>query len=91
MSGELIEGINTVGIIAAGCVTVGGSLVGIGVWIGHVNNDRQNFREFVKEVRGKLDTILFRLEKLSGADENLVRTESPVVPTEREEKVAHEA
>lgn len=53
MSGELIEGIKTVSLIAAGCVTVGGGLVGIGVWIGHVNNDRQNFREFAKEVRGK--------------------------------------
>lgn len=90
MSGELIEGIKTVGIIAAGCVTVGGGLVGVGVWIGRVNNDRQNFREFVKEVRGKLDTILFRLGKLSGSDENLVQTKSPVVLTEKGEKVAQE-
>lgn len=42
-------------------VSGGSALVGIGIWVGHVNADRKNFSEFMRSVRDKLDTILLQL------------------------------
>ena len=42
-------------------VTVVGSLVGIGIWIGSGNTDRKAFREFMAEVRADIKAILNRL------------------------------
>ena len=41
-------------------LTAGGAIFYGGRWVGSVNTDRENFKEFMKEVRGKLDSI-FRI------------------------------
>lgn len=41
--------------VVVGAIAV---LITIGIWIGKVNSDRKSFKDFIKEVRGKLDTIL---------------------------------
>ncbi len=37
------------------------ALLGIGIWIGGVNSDRENFKEFIREVREDIKKILRRL------------------------------
>lgn len=46
---------------AATAFTLVTALVGIGIWIGGVNSDRENFKEFMREVRDDIKTILSRL------------------------------
>ena len=38
-------------------LSVSGALVGIGIWIGRVNSDREVFRAFIEKVEGNLETI----------------------------------
>ena len=42
-------------------VSGGIAQVGIGIWVGHVNADRKSFREVMRSVGDKLDTILSQL------------------------------
>ena len=42
-------------------IAVATVLIKFGVWVGAVNTDRSSFREFMKEIRERLDTILLRL------------------------------
>ena len=45
----------------AGVVVTASLLIGIGMWVGSVNTDIRNFREFMDEMRGKIYEILERL------------------------------
>ena len=42
-------------------VSGSGALIGIGVWVGHVNADRDSFKAFMLSIRDKLDTILLHM------------------------------
>ncbi|MXX74545.1 MAG: hypothetical protein F4210_00345 [Holophagales bacterium] len=43
-------------------IGVVGAVATVGVWIGHVNSDRKNFKAFMAEVREDIKTILRHLE-----------------------------
>lgn len=43
-------------------VTAAAALIGIGAWVGSVNSDRKNFREFMIEVRDDIKEILARIQ-----------------------------
>lgn len=45
----------------ATAITLVVMILGIGIWIGAVNTDRTNFKEFMAEVRDDIKTILGRL------------------------------
>lgn len=45
----------------AAAVTVGVALVGIGMWVGAVNSDRDSFKAFMARIETKVDDILSRL------------------------------
>ncbi|MDE2645691.1 MAG: hypothetical protein OXI05_07635 [Bacteroidota bacterium] len=51
-----------VGLIA-GLFVIGATLIGIGKWIGSVNSDRKTFKDFMQEIREKIDDILLRLPR----------------------------
>lgn len=68
-------------IIAVVAATVS-AIGGIGYWVGQVNSDRKSFKEFMVEVREKLDKIFWNLPgPLTGLG-------SPVKLTELGEKAA---
>lgn len=66
--------VSVLGIVAA--------VLTAGIWIGAVNSDRANFKEFMKEIREKIDKIMDRLPS-----PGLVR-ESPLRLSELGEKIS---
>lgn len=57
----------------ATAITLGGALIGIGIWIGSVNTDRVNFKEFMREIRDKIDKIFERLPPVVTVGQSPVR------------------
>ena len=63
------------GWITAGIVVLVGVFLASGIWVGAVNSDRTSFKEFMKEVRDKLDKILeWQLSKTVTSDSPLKLT-----------------
>ena len=60
------------------------TIFGVGVWVGSVNSDRKNFKEFMQEVRTKLDRLLQRLPRQTLA------TGSPLQLTELGEEISEQ-
>lgn len=48
-------------VIIPAVIAVVSLLVTIGIWIGRVNSDRENFKEFMKEIRDDIGEIFRRL------------------------------
>ena len=65
-------------------LTAGGAIFYGGRWVGGVNTDRDNFKEFMTEVRGKLDSIFKILSSRT------VGSESPTTLTELGREVSGE-
>ena len=63
--------------------SVGVALLGIGIWVGKINSDRSTFKDFIKEVRGKLDQIIFHL-----IPDTVVSSTSPTRLTELGVKIS---
>lgn len=61
-------------------------LVTSGIWIGRVNSDRKNFKDFMEEVRDKLDRIFERLPSTP----QIIRATSPLRLTDFGETLAKE-
>jgi hypothetical protein len=57
----------------AATVTIGVSLVGIGMWIGAVNSDRDSFKTFMARIETKVDDILKRLPPVTVAGSSPLR------------------
>ncbi len=55
-----------IAVAAAGGLTITAAIFKLGTWIGAVNSDRDAFKEFMKEVRGKFDKIEERLAEIFG-------------------------
>ena len=53
--------------IIVAVVTIGALIFKFGKWVGSVDSDRQDFREFIKEVRDDIKEILGRLPPTSVA------------------------
>ena len=45
-------------------LAAGGGVFGVGQWVGRVNSDRESFKDFVKEVREKLDKVEERIGEI---------------------------
>ena len=63
------------------------AVLGIGAWVGGVNSDRTNFRDFMKEIRADFKTILTRLPPTPAP----VASESPLRLTEFGKRIAERA
>ena len=50
------------GVSLGGVVAVIGLVFAVGIWKGKVDSDRTNFKDFMKEVRDDIKTILSRLQ-----------------------------
>lgn len=61
-------------------------LVTSGIWIGRVNSDRKNFKDFMREVREKLDRIFERLPSTP----QIISATSPLRLTDFGETLAKE-
>lgn len=70
------------GIVAA--------LIGIGIWVGRVNSDRESFKGFVKEIRTDISEIRTNINRIFERlpVPQLVKTSSPVTLTERGAEVS---
>ena len=53
---SIAEWLNTPVIILV-VIAIAGALIGVGKWIGNVNSDRTNFKEFMKEIRDDIRKI----------------------------------
>ena len=74
---------NTFAMVTA-ILAASSALVGIGVWIGSVNSDRKNFREFMTHVRKRIDDIFDRLPN------PLTNSSSPLSLTEMGREISVE-
>ena len=50
--------------LIATTVALGGILLTAGIWIGNINSDRKSFKEFMKEVKAKLELLGQSLEEV---------------------------
>ncbi|MYF63583.1 MAG: hypothetical protein F4183_03700 [Rhodothermaceae bacterium] len=69
--------------IVASLIAIVSALIGIGIWIGHVNSDRQNLKTLMKRMEKKLDEILSLVRQRS----NTVKDGSPLCLNDKGEKV----
>ena len=69
-------------LIVVAIIAVLSVLGTIFTWVGRVNSDRENFKDFMKDVRGKLDRIFDRLPKAT------LQSESPLSLTPFGQKVS---
>lgn len=56
---------------------------GIGYWVGQVNSDRKNFKEFMNEVRGDIKEIRNKFDKIFSRISVFSESSSPVRLNER--------
>ena len=84
------EWLNTPLIVTA-TVGVIGTLIGIGVWIGRVNSDRENFKNFMKEIREDIGKIRENIEKIFlRLPTDVASGASPLKLTELGERISQE-
>lgn len=74
--------------IVVGLLVIGRFLIGIGKWVGSVNSDRKNFKEFMQEIRSKIDDILLRLPRKPPSI--LLESESPLRLNEKGRELSNE-
>lgn len=57
----------------ATAVTLATAILSIGIWIGSVNTDRTNFKEFMREIKDKIDKIFSRLPPVVATGQSPIR------------------